>query len=159
MNNKIITTFSTPFSYDNAGQIAFNSSALDELAMFCESIDTLEQSAGVISAVAVDTTYVPEDLTSGAQVDFYESILRQDVKRRVAERLPRATLGQGLVILSQSDAHKKYFVNSFVVNTASGFLRVGICNFTADYATNPFADGQNSTLSAVWGFFDITSNL
>jgi hypothetical protein len=163
MDNKINVSFTQEFGYDTAGQTAFNTSSLDELLMFandaeCISLDNTD--ASKISQLQVSTAFVPENLSNDSQVTYYEStIQRQDVKRRVADRLPRVTFGQGLVIASAGDDFKKYFVNSIVYATLSGFIRVGIANFTADQATNPFAAGENSNLNAVWGFFDLTAEL
>ena len=163
MDNKITVEFTAPFSYDESGQSAFNASSLDELLTFCEDAEIIDTAAGdgsIIEKLQVSTRFVPESLTDDASVTFFQnSIQRQDVKRRVADRLPRVTFGQGLVILSASDQYKKYFINSIVYKTASGFLRVGIANFTADQATNPFASGNNATLNAVWGFFDLTAEM
>jgi hypothetical protein len=163
MDNKITVNFTQAYTYDEAGQSAFNASSLDELLTFCEDAEIIDVSAGdasVIEKLQVSTTYVPESLTDDAQVQFFQnSIQRQDVKRRVADRLPRVTFGQGLVILSSADQYKKYFVNSIVYKTGSGFIRVGIANFTADQATNPFAAGNNAALNAVWGFFDLTAEM
>jgi hypothetical protein len=164
MDNKVTVKFEAPFGYDEAGQSAFNACALDELLMFCEDAETIDVNAGEqssISLLQVSTRFVPENLNDepGIVSFFQNTIQRQDVKRRVADRLPRVTFGQGLVILSAGDQFKKYFVNSIVYKTDSGYLRVGIANFTADQATNPFASGQNAPLQAVWGFFDLTANI
>lgn len=155
-NNLVITTFSAPFGYDVAGNQSFNASALDELFMFSNEISNLQQPGAGGSALQFDTSYIPENLSDvPGIVTFNENGIRQDVKRRVAMRLPRVTLGQGLVILSAADNMQQYFINSIMYGTASGYLRVGIANFTADQATNPFAQGQQGTLQAVWGFFDL----
>ena len=164
MDNKVSVSFNTPFSFDEAGQSEFNACALDELLMFCEDAETIDVNPAdktSISLLQVSTRFVPENLADvSGVVEFYQNpIQRQDVKRRVADRLPRVTFGQGLVIMSAGDQFKKYFVNSIVYKTESGYLRVGIANFTADQATNPFATGQNSSLQAVWGFFDLTAEL
>lgn len=155
-NNKIISTYTAPFPYSIAGNQAFNASCLDELYMFANDICNIEQAAGIATQQEFDTAYIPENLSNAAGVvSFFENGIRQDVKRRVAQRLPRVTLGQGLVLLSQNDNMQSYFINSLVYNTALGYLRVGIANFTSDQATNPFAPGQQSELNAVWAFFDL----
>lgn len=164
MDNKVSIKFTSAFSYDESGQSAFNACALDELLMFCEDAETIDVNnadPSSIDILQVSTRFVPENLTNESGiVDFYQNtIQRQDVKRRVADRLPRVTFGQGLVICSAGDQFKKYFVNSIVYKTTTGYIRVGFANFTADQATNPFAPGQNSSLSAVWGFFDLTASL
>lgn len=155
-NNKITTVFTAPFAYTVAGNQAFNASCLDELFMYANEMTTVEEASGIISKSEHDIFYIPENLTSGAEVTFYENGVRQDVKRKVATRLPRVTLGQGLVICSASNNMQQYFINSVVVRTGCGYIRTGIANFTSDYATNPFgADNANANLQAVWGFFDL----
>jgi hypothetical protein len=155
-NNKITTVFTVPFAYSVAGNQAFNASCLDELMMYANDMTTVAQSAGVASQSEFDIYYIPENLTSGAEVTFFENGVRQDVKRKVATRLPRVTLGQGLVILSAQDNMGQYFINSVLHRTACGFIRVGIANFTSDFATNPFGQvDANLNLQAVWGFFDL----
>ena len=59
------------------------------------------------------------------------------------------------VIISQADAFASYFYNSILLKTDAGYIRIGIVNFTASQPTNPFAPGQQATLSAVWSFLDI----
>ncbi len=155
-NNKITTVFTAPFAYSVAGNQAFNASCLDELMMYANDMTTVAQNAGIASQAEFDIYYIPENLTSGASVTFFENGVRQDVKRKVATRLPRVTLGQGLVILSAQDNMSQYFINSVLHRTDCGFIRVGIANFTSDFATNPFGQvDANLNLQAVWGFFDL----
>jgi hypothetical protein len=156
MNNKVLVRFSGSFPNTPAGNVAFNASGLDELIQFANNIDITEvTNTGEVSELVVDTDYVPEGLTSGAVVTFEEITTRQDVKRRIASRLPRVTLSQGLVLLSTNNDKTQYFINSAVIQTSAGWLRFGIANFTSDQATNPFdPQNGNSNLSAVWGFFD-----
>jgi len=59
------------------------------------------------------------------------------------------------IIVSQNDSFASYFYNSVLYTTATGYIRVGITNFTANQATNPFAPGQQASLNAVWSWLDI----
>lgn len=156
MNNKIGIQLLAPFSYDTAGRLAFNGSALDELVMFSNEILTIAATGPTTNGALVDTNIIPENLSDVSAVfTQQEFATRQDVKRRVAVRLPRVTLGQGLVTLSAADNFSAYFINSIVMDTGCGFLRFGIANFTADQATNPFTAGNEGTLQCIWGFFDL----
>jgi hypothetical protein len=124
--------------------------------MFCENWDHVRDGGGSSDFAELDTTYIPENLSNVAGVvSVYEALVRQDVKRRLATRLPRVTLAQGLIIASSADNFAQYFINSYVIYNGHDYIRWGLSNFTSDQATNPFAEGQQPVLNAVWSFFDV----
>ena len=111
-----------------------------------------------MTASYTDSFYIPEGLSAfSTYIYAKESSTRQDIKRKLAIRLPQVTLGQGLFTISLSNNMAQYFMNSIVIRTKAGYVRWGIANFTANQATNPLVDGNQPTLSALWSFFDIDS--
>jgi len=162
MNNKVNLVFSATPSWDTATNAALRASGIDELILFGNELDMIAIGAvpneEIFTSGSVDCFYVPENLSDfGANVFAAQSVTRQDVKRKLAVRLPQVTLGQGLFVLSAADTFQQYFMNSVLVRTNSGFLRWGIANFTANQATNPLVDGNQGTLQGLWSFFDIDS--
>jgi hypothetical protein len=158
MNNKVVIEALGAVPKTVGGNLALRGSGVDELTMFCEDYCQISDSVADSAFVVVDTTYIPENLSDIAGVvEVFEAVTRQDVKRRLAQRLPRVTLGQGLIIYSNADNFQQYFINSYVIYNGFDYVRWGIANFTADQATNPFAEGQQSTLNACWSFFDIVN--
>lgn len=153
MNNKVNVTFTGEPTYDQATNLAFAGSGLDELFLFSNDIQVAPTNA------VVDAFYVPENLSNfGVFATVTETATRQDIKRRLAPRLSRATYGQGLVIWSNADNFTQYFLESVLIETGGyGFLRVGICNYTADYANNALAPDQQPVLNAIYSFFDISA--
>jgi len=156
MNNKIVISNIGAIPKTVGGNLSWRGSGTDELYMFAEDWDHVTNSASSSAVVELDTTYIPENLSSIAGIlDVYEALVRQDVKRRLATRLPRVTLAQGLIIASNADNFAQYFINSYVIYNGSDYIRWGLANFTSDQATNPFAEGQQPVLNAVWSFFDV----
>jgi len=156
MNNKIVIHSTGAIPKTVGGNLAWRGSGTDELYMFAEDWNHIKDSAVNSSFAELDTTYIPENLSDVAGVlDVYEALIRQDVKRRLATRLPRVTLAQGLIIASDADNFAQYFINSYVIFNGSDYIRWGLANFTSDQATNPFAEGQQPVLNAVWSFFDV----
>jgi hypothetical protein len=156
MNNKIVVRTDGAIPKTVGGNLAWRGSGTDELYMFSEEWTHINNSASSSGYVELDTTYIPENLSDLAGVlDVYEALVRQDVKRRLATRLPRVTLAQGLIIASTADNFAQYFINSYVIFNGYDYIRWGLANFTSDQATNPFAEGQQPTLNAVWSFFDV----
>jgi len=154
MNNTIKLILSGSPVYDQGANLVLAASKIDECLFFSNDTD-ISQISPTELEVNTDLFYVPEGLTSTSYASATELITRQDVKRRVATRLPRVTLGQGLFIWSANDQFSQYFINSVVLKTQFGFIRWGYANFTSDQATNPFAQGQQSVLNALWSFFEI----
>jgi len=162
MNNKQSTKFATAPSYDLNNNNLLITSKIDELIFFCNDVDAtiLNNAIDEVTEAIIDANYLPEGLA-----DFSTHILtapinvRQDIKKRKAIRLSQATVGQGLFILSSTDSFEQYFMNSVVIKTGSGYIRFGVCNFTANQANNPFAPSQQSVLNALWSFFDIDSTM
>lgn len=155
MNNcvKLLIESTPVFSQEN--NLVLASSKVDECIFFANDTDISQIDPATLE-VNVDLFYVPEGLSNfSTHVDAKEIITRQDVKRKVAVRLPRVTLGQGLFIWSANDQFSQYFINSVVLKTQYGYIRWGYANFTSDQATNPFANGQQSVLNALWSFFEI----
>jgi len=156
MNNKIIVNAQGPIPKTVGGNLSWRGSGTDELYMFGEDWLQVNDSITNSSYCLIDTTYIPENLSAvGGLIDVYESLVRQDVKRRLATRLPRVTLAQGLIIASSADNFAQYFINSYVIFNGHDYIRWGLANFTSDQATNPFAEGQQPVLNAVWSFFDV----
>lgn len=156
MNNKVVITATGTIPKTVGGNLAWRGSGTDELYMFAEDWDQISDSSSSSAISEIDTTYIPENLSDVASVlDVYEALTRQDVKRRLATRLPRVTLAQGLIIASSADNFQQYFINSYVIFNGYDYIRWGLANFTSDQATNPFAEGQQPTLNAVWSFFDV----
>jgi hypothetical protein len=156
MNNKIVVATLGAVPKTVGGNLAWRGSGTDELYMFAEEWTHIQDSASNSVYAELDTTYIPENLSDVAGVvDVYEALVRQDVKRRLATRLPRVTLAQGLIIASSADNFQQYFINSYVIFNGFDYIRWGLANFTSDQATNPFAEGQQPTLNAVWSFFDV----
>jgi hypothetical protein len=156
MNNKIVLQSTGAIPKTVGGNLAWRGSGTDELYMFAEDWTHIANNVSGSNYVELDTTYIPENLSDVAGVvDVYEALIRQDVKRRLATRLPRVTLAQGLIIASSADNFQQYFINSYVIFNGSDYIRWGLANFTSDQATNPFAEGQQPVLNAVWSFFDV----
>jgi len=156
MNNKIVVLADGEIPKTVGGNLAWRGSGTDELYMFAENWTHIRDSATSSAYAELDTTYVPENLSDVVGVvSVYEALIRQDVKRRLATRLPRVTLAQGLIIASSNDNFAQYFINSYVIFNGYDYIRWGLANFTSDQATNPFAEGQQPTLNAVWSFFDV----
>jgi len=156
MNNKVVIQSSGAIPKTVGGNLAWRGSGTDELYMFAEDWDQINDGSTNSALVEIDTTYIPENLSDiGGVLTVYEALTRQDVKRRLATRLPRVTLAQGLIIASSADNFAQYFINSYVIFNGSDYIRWGLANFTSDQATNPFAEGQQPTLNAVWSFFDV----
>lgn len=155
MNNKVEITFTAPPAFTQASNLAFQGSGIDELVMFANDIVV----SGAGGNFITDSYYVPENLSDFAgSATVNEVATRQDIKRRLAPRLPRVTYGQGLVIWSSADNFSQYFLNSVLLETTNaGYIRVGVAGFTADQATNPFAPNEQGTLSALYSFFDISN--
>jgi len=162
MNNKVNLVFNAVPAWDSATNSLLRASGIDELIMFSNEIDcvgtlAVPNEATFTSAVA-DSFYIPENLSDFSTYIYSgESITRQDIKRKLAIRLPQVTLGQGLLVISAQDTFQQYFMNSVVLHTSVGYIRWGIANFTANQATNPLVDGNQGTLQGIWSFFDIDS--
>lgn len=162
MNNKVNLVFNTTPSWDSATNALLRASGIDELILFGNELDCVAVSAvpneDTFTSGVVDSFYVPENLADfSTHIFAKQSVTRQDVKRKLAIRLPQVTLGQGLLVISASDTFQQYFMNSVVLKTTSGYIRWGIANFTANQATNPLVDGNQGTLQGLWSFFDIDS--
>jgi hypothetical protein len=162
MNNKINVNFNATPSWDTTTNQSLRASKVDELLFFSNDIVVQRNSAvpneDVTEIAFADSFYVPEGLTDfGGSILVGETATRQDIKRKLAIRLPQVTLGQGLLTISASNNMAQYFMNSIVYKTSSGYVRWGIANFTANQATNPLVDGNQGTLQALWSFFDIDS--
>lgn len=156
MNNKYIVTTGVAPTYDTANNGLLRASQVDELITF--SNDMAFGDVSGTPAITTDVFYIPENLTNfGTTLTADPAAIRYDAKRRNAFRLPQATVGQALFIISANDTFAQYFINSVVINTPNFTMRWGICNFTANQATNPLSDGNQSTLQALWSFFDINS--
>jgi len=159
MNNVLKLLISQPPAYNQAWNMSLAASKIDEALFFANDTD-ISQITPTDLEVNTDVFYIPEGLSDWSTVvTVDELITRQDVKRKVAVRLPRVTLGQGLFIWSAQDQFSQYFINSVVLKTQYGFIRWGFANFTSDQSTNPFADGNQATLSALWSFFEIPDNI
>lgn len=155
MNNVIKLLLNGTPTFTQGENMALAASRVDECLFFSNDTDISFIDPTTIE-INTDIFYIPEGLSNfSSSVTAAELITRQDVKRKIAVRLPRVTLGQGLFIWSQADQFSQYFINSAVLKTPYGFIRWGYANFTSDQATNPFADGQQSTLNALWSFFEI----
>jgi len=156
MNNKIVIETNGAIPKTVGGNLAWRGSGTDELYMFSDDWTHIKDSATNSGYAELDTTYIPENLSDIPGVlAVYEALIRQDVKRRLATRLPRVTLAQGLIIASSADNFQQYFINSYVIFNGFDFIRWGLANFTSDQATNPFQEGQQPVLNAVWSFFDV----
>lgn len=156
MNNKIVISTAGAIPKTVGGNLAWRGSGTDELYMFAEDWNHIFDGTSSSNFMELDTTYIPENLSNiGGVLTVYEALIRQDVKRRLATRLPRVTLAQGLIIASTADNFAQYFINSYVIFNGADYIRWGLANFTSDQATNPFAEGQQPTLNAVWSFFDV----
>jgi len=156
MNNKIVLLADGAIPKTVGGNLAWRGSGTDELYMFADDWAQVRDSVSNSNYAQLDTTYIPENLSDVVGVvTVYEALIRQDVKRRLATRLPRVTLAQGLIIASSADNFAQYFINSYVIFNGYDYIRWGLANFTSDQATNPFAEGQQPTLNAVWSFFDV----
>ena len=154
-NNKTILGFSSTFAYTQNGNATFVNSNLDALLAYANDYASNSISGGgLINYLTVDHSYLYNTTTTGS-VDAFLDVVRQDAQTINPIRLPQATENCMGVIISQSDAFASYFYNSILLRTDSGFIRIGIVNFTASQPTNPFAPGQQATLSAVWSFLDI----
>jgi len=147
--------FTAPFAYTQEGNAQFVNSNIDALLAYANDFAPNSVVGGEITYATVDTSYLYGAVTSASKIDVNNAILRQDVQTLVPIRLPQATENMLGVIISSADAFKSYFYNSVGFRTTSGYVRIGIVNFTASQPTNPFAPGQQATLSAVWSFLDI----
>ena len=160
MNNKIGLNFGTAPTYDTNNNGLFRASNIDQLILFQNDVAPTAFIATEVSEGVSDTSYIPEGLGNfGAHISSSNLLIRQDVKKVNAIRLPQATVGQGLIVLSNDDSFQQYFINSVVLRTPNFYLRYGVCNFTANQATNPLTDGNQATLNALWSFFDINTPL
>jgi len=160
MNNKIGVTFGTAPAWTELENGIFRSSNIDQLLMFSNDLLPTSFVGSNIGEAVSDTGYVPEGLQPyGAHIDIDNLMISQDVKKINDIRLPQATVGQGLLIISSADSFQQYFINSVVFKTTNFYVRYGVCNFTANQATNPLSDGNQSVLSALWSFFDINTPL
>lgn len=162
MNNKINVLFNSVPAFDVPTNQLLRASKVDELIFFSNDLVITSNQASpnedVTTTVFADSFYVPEGLSDFAGfISAGETTTRQDIKRKLAIRLPQVTLGQGLFTISSSNNMAQYFANSVVYKTSSGYIRWGIANFTANQATNPLTDGNQGTLNAIWSFFDIDS--
>lgn len=161
MNNKIALNFVTAPSWGVSENGLFRASNIDALVMYSNSVTPTDESGTYpnvdIDKASTDSFYLPEGLGDfSTHITLGSSIIRQDVKKLKPIRLPQAILGQGLVVLSLQDTFEQYFINSISIRTGAGFLRYGLASWTANQATNPLSDGNQSTLQALWSFFDIT---
>jgi len=160
MNNKIAINFGLVPAWTELENGVFRSSNIDQLLMFQNDILPTAFAGTDVSEGVSDTMYVPEGLSSfTGKIDVSNLFIRQDVKKINAIRLPQATVGQGLLIVSAADSFQQYFINSVVWSTPNFYVRYGVCNFTANQATNPLSDGNQPTLNAIWSFFDINTPL
>lgn len=154
-NNKTLLGFDTVFAYTQNGNATFVNSNLDALLAYANDYEgTSLSGGGLLSRCSIDHSYL-FNTTTTASVAVFPNIVRQDAQTINPIRLPQATENCLGVIISQADAFASYFYNSILLKTDSGFIRIGIVNFTASQPTNPFAPGQQATLSAVWSFLDI----
>ena len=101
MNNKVTVIPSSTPAWDVATNNLLRASKVDELLFFANDVITTENSAvpneDIITGCYSDSFYVPEGLSDFATFIFVkESSTRQDIKRKLAIRLPQVTLGQGL---------------------------------------------------------------
>lgn len=157
MNNKIKLTINGAPTWDVTNLALFQASAIDELLIYSNNIEYSEEGTGSGNVVlSVDTSYIPEQLSNfGGTITQAEQQVRQDVKRLIHERLPRVTIGEGLLLWSATDIGVKYFVNSVKIDLGSaGVIRYGLANFTADQATDPFTDTSIATNSWFFSFFN-----
>lgn len=155
-NNKYKISFATSFPYTTDGNATFVNSNLDALIAFANDVDIVKaDNSGTIQEGAIDTNFAWNQTSASTCMLVYNSIVRQDLKVLVPKRLPQVTENMMGIIVSQNDSFSSYFYNSILYNTASGYVRVGITNFTANQATNPFAPGQQSVLNAVWSWLDL----
>ena len=160
MNNKIGINFGAAPAYSEGNNGLLRASNVDQLIMFQNDIFPTSFTGVDVSACVSDSSYLPEGLADfGAHIDVSNLLIRQDVKKVNAIRLPQATVGQGLLILSNVDSFQQYFINSVVIKSTNFYIRYGVCNFTANQATNPLSDGNQLALSALWSFFDINTPL
>jgi hypothetical protein len=157
MDNTIKLSLNATPTWDVPNNQQLISSCIDELLFFSNETDVSVD--GSAFNVFTTTFFVPENLGNYGANTTSEIIVRQDVKRRIASRLPRVTLGQGLFMWSLTDDFSSYFINSVVIKTPYGYIRFGLANFTSDQATNPLAPGQQSVLNALWSFFEIPETL
>jgi hypothetical protein len=156
MNNKIKLTFSGALpTFDVANLALWQASAIDELLIYSNNVNYSDEGGNLV--LEVDTDYIPEQLQDFApNVTEAEQQVRQDVKRLIHERLPRVTIGEGLLIWSQNDVGVKYFVNSVKIDLgANGIIRYGIANFTSDQATDPFTDASIPLNNWFFSFFNL----
>jgi hypothetical protein len=161
MNNKVTLNFATAPSWGVSENGLFRASNIDALVMYSNAVTPTIESGTYPNVdtdkASTDSFYLPEGLGDfSTHITLGSTIIRQDVKKIKPIRLPQAILGQGLVILSLNDTFEQYFINSIVIRTGSGYLRYGLASWTANQATNPLTDGNQSVLSALWSFFDIT---
>jgi hypothetical protein len=157
MDNTVQLSLNATPVWDLPNNQQLISSAIDELLFFSNDTDVSRD--GAVFNVMTSCYYIPENLGNYIANTTSEILVRQDVKRRIASRLPRVTLGQGLFIWSLNDDFSSYFINSVVLRTPYGYIRWGLANFTSDQATNPLAPGQQGVLNALWSFFEIPETL
>jgi len=155
-NNKYKLAFAQAFPYTTDGNATFVNSNLDALIAFANDVDIIKaDNSGIIQEGAIDTNFAWNQTSASTAILAFSSIVRQDLKVLVPKRLPQVTENMMGIIISQNDSFSSYFYNSILYTTASGYIRVGITNFTANQATNPFAPGQQSVLNAVWSWLDL----
>jgi len=155
-NNKYKLTIASAIPFTTDGNATFVNSNLDALIAFANDIDIIKaDSSGFITECGIDTNFAWNQSNCGTSLLIYNSIIRQDLKVLVPKRLPQVTENMVGIIFSQTDSFSSYFYNSVLYSTQYGYFRVGITNFTANQATNPFAPGQQSVLNAVWSWLDI----
>ena len=156
MNNKTEINFLTTLTFNEASNDNLRASGIDSLIMFSNLLAPTTVSSGIVSTSVADSFFLPEGLSSlGGFIDISPIVTRQDVKKLKPVRIPNAIVGCGLVTISQSDNMEQYFSNSLSFETSCGWVRYGICNFTATEAVNPLADGQQGTRNAVWSFYKL----
>ena len=116
---------------------------------------SLNSGTGAAITMAIDHSYLYNTTSVSGVFTANTLVKRQDAQTITPIRLPQATENCLGVIMSSTDGFQSYFYNSILLTTDSAFIRIGIVNFTASQPTNPFAPGQQATLSAVWSFLDI----
>jgi len=161
MQNKFrYTEPSAAIAWDQATLNNFRSSKFDELII--QTTEIHRPSSGAQGTFEVDTFVIPLNLgnfVSGPNtiLSVERNLERQDAKRQSLKRLPQAVLGCGLVIFSATDSFESYFINSFLMPMRGGFLRWGLCNFTATEANNPLVESDIASRQFLFSFFDLNN--
>lgn len=155
MNNKTQISFLSAVAFTEGSNDTWRASGIDSLIMFSNVVAPVSVNAGSISVGIADSFFLPEGLQSTSEIGINPVTTRQDVKKLKPVRIPNAIVGCGLITLSQADNMEQYFSNSVSFQTDSGWVRYGVCNFTATEAVNPLADGQQSVRNAIWSFFKL----